>query len=894
MPSAQAERQDRRVKWALLLVSLGCLVLLAIAFVAENIHAEWIVVREGYAARLAEKADDDRGRALAEDFEVRIVQHIAPAYGTTDRCVTCHAGVDDPRMSDVPQPYTAHPGRWVELHPPEQLGCTVCHGGQGLATTSADAHGEAPFWDHPLLPRSYLYSSCAQCHGEDRLFGPEGLIASGLAGESSEPAALLALGRSLARSKGCLGCHKLGGVGGMLGPALDLEGEKTAHDFDFSSYPEAHTPAEWLRAHFLEPDAVSPGTVMPATATDPQQADALTAYMLSLRTVRERVGVGKVHEQVSLLDEGAELYALYCSACHGADGVMGEVPDIWTPSLRNADAQAVAGDDFYRHIVSRGKSGTDMPAWHEDAGGLRRAEIDALVAYLRGWQHEGAETAIASATRGDVRRGRAYYQGLCANCHGYSGEGGLGNALRPDTFLALAPDDFLARTIVEGRPGTAMPAWKHLSTQAVSDLLAYLRSWQPVPAPWEEVQDALARADPEELVRHGAALYRGSCASCHGAAGEGAVGPSLAGANILGSVDDLFLYRTLREGRPGTAMPAWPQLSARKLAGLIAYLRSWSPQAAPLAPVTLRGDAMVGEVHYLRSCAGCHGAEGEGGMGPQLVNPVFLDTVSDAALLEWIGRGRDGTAMLGFLPEEHGVTRLEREDIANIVAWLRATGSGRPAPVRRGVQGDAVLGGELYASNCAACHGPQGEGASGPQLNNRGFLHAASDGFLLGTLAMGRTGTAMLPMVKGSGGLVQIEPERLHDIVAFLRTWEEPEGWRTPRSLAEQSAPAIEAGRTLFAQLCSSCHGPNGKGSQDGEDYFAPALNNPEFLAAASDGFLVATIARGRQGTPMRAFGAGAGGLASLRAEEIADIVSFIRSWAAPNTADSQPRGGNP
>ena len=46
--------------------------------------------------------------------------------------------------------------------------------------------------------------------------------------------------------------------------------------------------------------------------------------------------------------------------------------------------------------------------------------------------------------------------------------------------------------------------------------------------------------------------------------------------------------------------------------------------------------------------------------------------------------------------------------------------------------------------------------------------------------------------------------------------------------------------------------GPNGSWAQKG--IYA---NNPEFLEAASDGFLVATIARGREGTPMRAFGPG-------------------------------------
>lgn len=898
MVSQQAEQQDRKVKWALLIASLVCCALLTSAALHENIWAEWVTLRGQYANLLEQKATDERGTALAEQFEVRVIQHISPAYGTIDRCATCHAGVDDPRMSDAPQPFRAHPGRWIEIHAPEQFGCTVCHGGQGLATVSADAHGNVDFWDQPLLGSRYLYSSCAQCHADESLYGAEGLIARGLQGEASEAASLLALGRSLTQSRGCLGCHKLEGKGGTLGPALDFVGDKTRHDLDFSQFEhtEGAGVSDWLRAHFLDPDAVSPGSVMPRVATTDLEADALTAYMLSLRTPLDDVRIeGAASEPLASLG-GPYLYARYCSACHGPEGTLGEVPDINTPSLRNPDAQAVAADDYYRLIIGDGRGDTHMPAWKKSEGGLSRDEIDSVVTFLRSWQAHRSSPELASARRGDVRRGRSYYRGLCVNCHGGNGEGGLGNALRPETFLALASDGFLARTIVEGRPGTAMPAWRHLSTQAVSDLLAYLRSWQSQPPSLAQVEEQLANADPDRLVAAGKQLFRGNCSGCHGTNGEGALGPSLNGANIVPSMDTGYLYHALSEGRPGTAMPSWRNLSAFKQASLISYLRSWQPDAPALQPVTLRGDALVGEVHFIRSCAGCHGSQGQGGMGPQLVNPVFLSSVSDAALFEWIGRGRKGTAMLGFLPEAHGVTRLDRQDIADVVAWLRESASQNRPPIQRDGTGDAVLGGELFAANCAACHGVHGEGASGPQLNNSGFLSAASDGFLIGTIALGRSGTPMQSMVHGGGGIAQIEPERLRDVVAYLRQWEPETSWRTPRTLAEQSYPTVRAGRELFASHCSGCHGPNGRGSQEGEDYFAPALNNPEFLRAASDGFLTATIARGRQGTPMRAFGNQAGGISSLSGDDIADLVSAIRAWqeeptkgAAAAPAKAQP-----
>ena len=47
----------------------------------------------------------------------------------------------------------------------------------------------------------------------------------------------------------------------------------------------------------------------------------------------------------------------------------------------------------------------------------------------------------------------------CGACHGLTLKGGLGPALLPEA-LAGKPDDFLISTILNGRPGTAMPPWQ--------------------------------------------------------------------------------------------------------------------------------------------------------------------------------------------------------------------------------------------------------------------------------------------------------------------------------------------------------------------------------------------------------------------------------------------------
>jgi cytochrome c55X len=52
----------------------------------------------------------------------------------------------------------------------------------------------------------------------------------------------------------------------------------------------------------------------------------------------------------------------------------------------------------------------------------------------------------------------------CGSCHGMTMRGGLGPALTPEA-LSEKPDAYLVHSILEGRPGTAMPPWKRFLSQ---------------------------------------------------------------------------------------------------------------------------------------------------------------------------------------------------------------------------------------------------------------------------------------------------------------------------------------------------------------------------------------------------------------------------------------------
>lgn len=59
----------------------------------------------------------------------------------------------------------------------------------------------------------------------------------------------------------------------------------------------------------------------------------------------------------------------------------------------------------------------------------------------------------------------------CGSCHGMTLKGGLGAPLLPET-LAGKNEDVLAAVILDGLPGTPMPPWRPLLTEAEAAWIA--------------------------------------------------------------------------------------------------------------------------------------------------------------------------------------------------------------------------------------------------------------------------------------------------------------------------------------------------------------------------------------------------------------------------------------
>ncbi|MEK6239001.1 MAG: c-type cytochrome, partial [Planctomycetales bacterium] len=326
----------RRMKWLLLISSLVCLGMLLLAAFEENYQAEWRTFQHAHAARLAANAKA-KGKP-APSYAVEMRQVYLEDLDRVDRCVACHVAIDDPAFADAEQPLRSHPGDWLRIHSSEKFGCTICHQGQGRAVRREDAHGEVPHWPQPMLRGDMVYTSCGRCNYENDLYGgqadlygevsPVRFIRQGELDAGLQGADNIARGKQLTAEKGCLGCHKYRGRGGVLGPDVTYVGDKTVHDYSFKRVHGEHTPKNWLFHHFLSPEEVVPSTLMPDMNLTETEAHDLAEYMISLKRKSAPAAYTPLPRQVDATPvRGETLYAMYCSACHGADGVGAIVRD---------------------------------------------------------------------------------------------------------------------------------------------------------------------------------------------------------------------------------------------------------------------------------------------------------------------------------------------------------------------------------------------------------------------------------------------------------------------------------------------------------------------------------------------------------------------------------------
>jgi cytochrome c oxidase cbb3-type subunit 3 len=180
----------------------------------------------------------------------------------------------------------------------------------------------------------------------------------------------------------------------------------------------------------------------------------------------------------------------------------------------------------------------------------------------------------------------------------------------------------------------------------------------------------------------------------------------------------------------------------------------------------------------------------------------------------------------------------------------------------------------LFARHCSVCHGSNGDGGVGVPLALPSFINSISDEYLVKTIRVGRPGRIM-------PAFTELDDAQVKSITTYIRSWATKPAPRHDTATVKGNAAH---GEKLFAAHCAQCHGKDGKGGTGTGVTFsrkrdlpviAPALNNPSFLAAATDSMIKNTVLYGREGTPMNA-AANKG----LNENDVNDLVAYVRSFA--------------
>ncbi len=664
---------DKFYKILTIIASLVCIVFFGLAAIEENFLREWRGYQTEFKEILVSNAKTESEKEAAENFPVEVKQVILNDFKRVDRCVSCHNGIDNPTMTDEIQPHSAHSGTYVKYHPVEKYGCTICHGGQDRALGRKDAFAltQDIHWDYPVVSLQNAQASCGKCHLS--VYDNE---------QQLEGADILLKGRDIVVNSGCLGCHKLRGTGGSVGPDLTNQGIKTVHDYDFTHVNGERTIPNWLEQHFLNPQEVAPGSLMPKNEFSAADMNAVVTFMMSLYPHQ----LPTQYYALDYIDEfkkgrkrlnGKEIYGLYCAYCHGSNGEGQdyEILEMFNPALNNEEFLSAASDDFIHYIVRHGRSRL-MPSWTEENGGLYDEEIQDIVRLIRDFEPTPPTREEVKAAKASKRIGTRLYRARCGGCHGMKGQGGIGPALKNQDFLAIADFDYLYETIVRGRANTAMPSWKWLRPSEFASIILYIEKWRKKKTTLVQLSDERIQGD----IANGESLYSGMCSGCHGTRGEGIVGPALMNPDFLATTKDHFIRETMLRGRRPTAMRSLKkgggslvELSDKEINDVVAYIRSReNQQPDEIISNIVTGTLTIGEDLFIKLCEQCHGKNGKGGLGPALNSPEFLAAATDGFIQAAIVRGRKATPMRAWGMGAQGLQELPPDMIDDITAYIRS------------------------------------------------------------------------------------------------------------------------------------------------------------------------------------------------------------------------------
>ncbi len=276
---------------------VSCLFLVSLAIApAKNHFSEWRHYQHGYLKMIRNRSD---AATLQRHFEGGIQQIWLPDLGVVDRCTSCHVGLKEASLNDVSQqPFRPHP---VIPHKLGQFGCTVCHRGQGAATTVAEAHNSTLAWEQPILPAKYIESSCGECHRGTLAGTPQ-----------------LNQGRSMLSRYGCVHCHTVKLPDGKI--------MKAADDPPSLSHIADKTTREWIYAWLKDPQAYAATATMPNFKLSDDDARDISAFLIANSTTVPEDTIALSAKAAADPTAGATLYGeSFCASCHAVQNAAGNL-----------------------------------------------------------------------------------------------------------------------------------------------------------------------------------------------------------------------------------------------------------------------------------------------------------------------------------------------------------------------------------------------------------------------------------------------------------------------------------------------------------------------------------------------------------------------------------------
>ncbi len=268
-----------------------------------------------------------------------------------------------------------------------------------------------------------------------------------------------------------------------------------------------------------------------------------------------------------IITEGAGLYYKNCVYCHGdkLDGT-GHFAGAFTPrpiNFQDVGTIAQLQEAFLFWRITKGGPGlpvegtpwaSAMPVW-EDM--LKEDEVWKIISFLydyTGFEPRSWKLAESTATEAadtppsgelDANAVDVIYMKRCSQCHGDEGDGlgiaadrmypaprdftlGLFKFKTTDSDSEFPSDTDLANTIRNGLPGTAMPGWKGILSDAEIDALIYkikeFGGWEEETAEDLDLTPIDLGTPPEvteALLGNGRKQFEKACVQCHGEAGRG-------------------------------------------------------------------------------------------------------------------------------------------------------------------------------------------------------------------------------------------------------------------------------------------------------------------------------------------------------------------------------------